>query len=142
MSGRRCFTYGTLMCPQIMAAVCARTLYAADALLTGYRRLAVRGEDYPGIVADPQGRVTGRLYAGIDDSLWQRLDRFEGAQYQRQVVRVRTIDGREVRAETYLFAPHSRALLSDSDWDFEHFLAHGKARFLARYLGFHALDRP
>jgi len=137
----RCFTYGSLMCADIMAAVCGFTPEVSAAVLPGYARHAVRDEDYPAIVAESSRQVAGRLYAGINASAWERLDSFEGNQYQRQLVQLRLDDGRSIDAWTYVFRPQYRSLLLPGDWDFDAFLREGKQRFEARYLGFRQIQQ-
>jgi len=56
------FTYGSLMCADIMAQVAGAQLQSSPAVLNGYRRYLVRGEQYPGIVADADGQVAGIVY--------------------------------------------------------------------------------
>ena len=46
-----CFTYGSLMCDDIMAKVAGTPLAATPARLDGYRRSPVIGEAYPGMVS-------------------------------------------------------------------------------------------
>ncbi|MCB1909640.1 MAG: gamma-glutamylcyclotransferase [Rhodocyclaceae bacterium] len=132
----RCFAYGSLMCADIMARVCGRTMPAGDALLPGHARHPVRGEDYPAIVADPAREVAGRLYSGIAAAEWERLDGFEGNQYQRVLLQVRVDGGATVDAWAYLFRPQYHSLLLPGEWDFAAFLRDGRHRFEARYLGF------
>ena len=132
----RCFTYGSLMCADIMTRVCGHATDACNAVLAGHSRHPVRGEDYPAIVPDEGGRVVGRLYAGIGASAWERLDSFEGHQYERRLVTVTLQDEQQLDAWAYVFRPQYGALLGPGDWDFEAFVAGGKRRFEARYLGF------
>src|SRR6185369_5509088 len=48
------FTYGSLMCADIMAAVVGDQLRCTPAILSGYRRFLVRDEYYPGVIPDAQ----------------------------------------------------------------------------------------
>lgn len=135
-----CFTYGTLMCPDIMARMSGRSWPSTPARLTGYRRFAVRGEDYPGIrpVSLGPAHVDGVLYLDLDDAALARLDAFEGEQYLRCRVTVETTgpayDPRQfMTAEAYVFRPSFGAMLSPQPWDLASFNMDGKARFLARY---------
>lgn len=130
-----CFTYGSLMCPDIMTFAAGRPLAGEPARLTGYRRLAVAGEDYPGIV-EADDRVEGVLYRGLDTRAWALLDAFEGEMYARLPVTVTLPSGSAEPAWTYVFKPEFRHLLRPEPWDFEAFLRQGKARFEARYVGF------
>jgi len=136
------FTYGSLMCADIMAAVCGENSTFENGVLAGYRRYAVRGEDYPGVLPETcakSAEVAGIVYRDVSDEGLRRLDVFEGDYYQRRSVRVQLVDGQFIAAEAYIFRPQFRGLLADWPWDFEHFLASGKARFSGAYLGFQKL---
>ena len=85
--------------------------------------------------------VEGVLYLDLPDSAWPRLDAFEGDEYRREQVPVRLADGRVEMAWTYVFKPEYAARLGAGEWDFERFLATGKARFEALYMGFDTLGR-
>ncbi len=136
-----CFTYGSLMCDDIMANVAGTPLAATPARLDGYRRSPVIGEAYPGMVSMVGEAVEGVLYLDLPDSAWPRLDAFEGDEYRREQVPVRLADGRVEMAWTYVFRPEYAARLGVGEWDFERFLVTGKARFEALYMGFDTLDR-
>jgi gamma-glutamylcyclotransferase (GGCT)/AIG2-like uncharacterized protein YtfP len=138
--GDACFTYGSLMCADIMARVVGRALLGEPARLAGHSRHPVRGETYPGVVEDPRGWVDGRLYRGVDAAALARLDAFEGGLYARRPVPVNPVGGGSCMAWCYIFRDEYRHLLRPGDWDFAAFLAAGKAEFEARYLGFEALD--
>ena len=131
-----CFTYGTLMCADIMSAVSGRPLSGEPARLDGYARHAVRDEDYPGIQPAPGAQVEGVLYRDIDAAALARLDAFEGDMYARETVRITLADGTSLVADTYVIRPQHRTLLLAEDWNFAAFLTHGKARFTRRYMGF------
>ena len=134
-----CFTYGTLMCADIMSAVSARSVSGEPAVLTGFSRHAVRDEDYPGIQPCPGGQVPGVLYRDLDITALTRLDAFEGEQYRRETVVVTLGNGATIAADTYVIQAEYASLLLPRDWDFDAFLAGGKSRFQARYLGFNRL---
>ncbi|KAJ6131950.1 hypothetical protein N7471_007165 [Penicillium samsonianum] len=111
------FFYGTLMAPQILHRVIhgqanpepwqKAMLRFQPAILHGYRRHRVRNADYPGIVAllEPQSEmekssaprtsagtsVIGTLVSGLTDGDVHRLDRFEGSEYEKKRVTVRTL---------------------------------------------------
>ncbi|NCA70865.1 MAG: gamma-glutamylcyclotransferase [Sphingobacteriia bacterium] len=131
-----CFTYGTLMCPEIMSAVSGRALGGEPATLLGYSRHAVRDQDYPGIKPVAGARVQGVLYRNLDTLALRRLDAFEGEQYQRATIEVILPDGHRVSADTYVIKPEHASILLPGEWDFDSFLAVGKARFQSRYPGF------
>jgi gamma-glutamylcyclotransferase (GGCT)/AIG2-like uncharacterized protein YtfP len=132
-----CFTYGSLMWADIMARVCGRELTSEPARLHGHSRHPVRGEDYPGLRPAAAGVVEGRLYRGIDEPMWARLDAFEGADYERVQVPVELADGRVDSAWVYRFRVERAAgLLLPGDWDPQAFEREGRERFLAQYAGF------
>ncbi|MFA5080941.1 MAG: gamma-glutamylcyclotransferase family protein [Hydrogenophilaceae bacterium] len=131
-----CFTYGSLMCADIMSRVSGMALAGEPARLAGHARQPVADEDYPGVVAEPAASVEGILYRGLDGSALARLDVFEGEMYERVQVQVNPIGGGSVAAWCYIFRAPYRHRLLPGEWSFETFLAEGKARFLARYLGF------
>lgn len=134
------FAYGSLMCPDIMAAVSTLAREGHQAVLPGYRRLLVRGEQYPGVIPDPDTSVAGVVYHDITAEGWARLDRFEGAMYERAPVAVAYDDGGSDLVCCYLFRPAYRDRLTSEDWDFSAFLRKGKTIFLNQYCGFQALD--
>ncbi|MFM8637365.1 MAG: gamma-glutamylcyclotransferase family protein, partial [Betaproteobacteria bacterium] len=87
-----CFTYGSLMWPDIMARVCGREVLAlqhTQAWLLGHVRHPVRGQDYPGLVPQSGAQaLQGVLYTGLTPQDLQRLDTFEGQEYERVPVEV------------------------------------------------------
>ncbi len=130
------FTYGTLMHPQIMAEVSGCRLQGTAAVLHGFRRHPVRGEDYPGIVPEGGALTEGVVYRDVPTPAWERLDRFEGEMYARQRVVVAIDQDRELEAEAYVVRPAFRELLEDGPWDFQRFRREGKTRFQQRYKGY------
>jgi len=134
-----CFTYGSLMCEDIMAAVCGIRPDHAPATLRGYRRHAVTGAAYPGLVPNARDHVRGVLYLDLPEAAWSRLDAFEGEEYERRIVDVERADGARTQAWTYVFRARFAHRLEAGGWDFERFLREGKARFVAEYIGFDKL---
>ncbi len=130
------FTYGSLMCQDIMSAVTGRQLCHSPALLLQYRRFLVKNEQYPGVVPSDGGLVNGIVYHGISPKVWSRLDRFEGEMYSRCPVTVLYENGAEAQVCCYVFKPEFRQQLTDEEWEFETFLHNGKKIFQTRYAGF------
>lgn len=139
-SSTQLFTYGSLMCEDIMSEVAGTRLLCEAATLPGYRRFLVKDEHYPGVVAQAGGLVSGIVYHGLGLENWQRLDRFEGEMYERQPVSVRYSDGREAMVDCYLFRPEFAHRLSSTEWDFAAFLQGGKSLFQHQYCGFKAIE--
>ena len=126
---RNLFTYGSLMCEDIMFAVTGEPLRHTPALLPRYRRFLVKNEQYPGVVPSVEGQVQGVVYHDISPKGWSRLDRFEGDLYTRGLVAVRYEKGDEAMAYCYVFRPEFRDRLTGEEWDFETFLRRGKKIF-------------
>lgn len=133
------FTYGSLMCEDIMAKVAGCQADRRQATLKGYFRARIRGEEYPGIIARPDTEVEGVLYHDLPAEAIDRLDTFEGKLYARQAVTVITAEGDPCSAMAYVVKPRYRHLLTGEAWSFAHFLAVGKAEFEKAYFGFRAL---
>lgn len=136
-----CFTYGSLMCEDIMSAVTGIALRGEPAWLVDHVRHPVAGEDYPGVVACPGARVDGVLYRAVDAAALARLDVFEGEMYERRLVDANLVGGGRAAVWCYIVLPAHEHRLAAGAWDYAGFLAAGKARFLARYLGFAAIAR-
>lgn len=123
------FTYGSLMCAEIMSAVCGYPLVGEPATVKDFRRLSVKGEVYPGLIPQSGSEVSGILYRGISGAALARLDAFEGAYYRRQRVSVYTSPAGILQGYCYVFRSQYYYLLGDEPWDFDSFLKTGKARF-------------
>ena len=133
---QRLFAYGTLMCPEIMHQVAGPVPPARPALLHGFARHPVRGEVYPAITPESGRKIEGLLYQIADPLAWQRLDAFEGKMYLRAQVRVEIRDKHMTDAQTYVVKPEYLHRLERVNWDYQHFLNHGKALFELEYQGF------
>lgn len=119
------FTYGSLMFPEVWQRVVHGDCRSGAATLNGYRRRAMHGVTYPGVVPDSAESVAGLLYFDVAPHHVQALDCFEGAEYERREVSVTLSNGTVVQAHTYIYLHPEK--LSDSPWQPERF---DVARFL------------
>ncbi len=133
------FAYGTLMAEDIMEEVSGCRPSSVPGTLRGYSRRSVIGEHYPALVPHEDGRVEGVVYRNVPDAVWERLDRFEGEMYARQLVQIELKDGSTVQAATYVVQLEFLDHLDQSDWDFADFLRNGKASFQRHYKGYESL---
>ena len=133
------FTYGTLMCEDIMYDVTGHHLSSEPATLRGYGRRSVIGEHYPAIMSDSEATVVGLIYWNLPSSAWDRLDRFEGEMYERHHVTVELNNRTTLSAEAYIIHPDFLNRLDQSDWDFDDFIRNGKANFQRHYKGYQSL---
>ena len=144
-----CFTYGSLMWPDIMVRACGRAGGAPPcepAWLEGHARHPVVDQDYPGLVKRPGAApVQGVLYRAITAAELERLDAFEGEEYERVRVTVWVRGpntGLTEPAWAYRFRPEFAHRLGAGDWSVQNFEAQGKARFCQRYAGFAPTPAP
>lgn len=133
------FTYGSLMCSDIMFKVTGYQAASTQATLSNYYRSRIRHREYPGIVQQQGEQVPGVIYCGLNRQAIDRLDTFEGNMYQRQEVRVTTDILGVVAAMTYVIKPEYRNLLTGKEWSFSRFLAVEKDKFIENYFGFQEL---
>ncbi len=131
------FAYGSLMIPGVMRAVTGRDFVSIPAFLRDHARYRVRGESYPGMIQDKGSMTPGVLYLDLDHDAVKRLDDFEGAWYERTPVGTETGEGKILKAETYLFKPEYRGLLTRDPWDLEAFARKDLRTFLENDKGFY-----
>jgi len=168
MGPTACFTYGSLMWPDIMAQVCGREVAALQqtkAWLNGHMRHPVLGQDYPGLIAQSGApALQGVLYRGVTPQELQRLDAFEGEEYERVSVEVVLEDpgagaapdpgartaltavgstrASVQQAWVYRFRAAFAHRLGPGDWSDRTFEEQGKARFCARHMRFTQAPAP
>jgi len=130
------------MCADIMAFVAGVALQSSTAIMPGYRRLRVREEHYPGVIADADATVAGLIYHHLSTDCWSRLDAFEGKMYERKTVTVLLANGTQAQVYCYVFRPEFHHRLTTEAWDYAAFLQAGKQEFQSRYCGFRAIDAP
>ena len=137
---RDLFTYGTLMFPAVVRRLARRALPMRPAKLHGFSRRALQGVGYPGIVPDADGVVTGVLIGGVAPALLGQLDRWEGAEYERRLVRVETPGGAAALAHVYALAPRTLRRVLAADWDARAFEREQLGRWLRRATRFRARE--
>lgn len=127
------------MIPRVMEAVCGRTFDAMDALLRGYGRYTLRGETYPGLIAEDGVATEGVLWQGVDGDSLRRLDAFEGDWYTRETVTVLTgpaSEGQACAAQTYVLVSTQHFRVSRRRWSRDRF----ETRYLQRFLSSYVMD--
>ena len=98
------FIYGTLRDPDILAAVLGRHVPAAAlqaATAQGYKCVYYPGQVYPALLANAGSFAPGALLRDLSDADLAVLDAYEGQEYRRETIVVRTGDG-EKPALAYL----------------------------------------
>ncbi|MFT5726825.1 MAG: gamma-glutamylcyclotransferase (GGCT)/AIG2-like uncharacterized protein YtfP [Desulforhopalus sp.] len=135
------FTYGSLMCDDIMLHVSGERPSHQKARLNGFFCSQIHGETYPGIYSDVEHNVEGVLYFDVSQSALARLDCFEGEYYQRNEITVLCSSQGKILATAYIIKPQYSHLLTGKLWNYEEFLRHGKKEFEAKYVGFKRCNR-
>jgi len=130
------FTYGSLMFPPVWQAVTTGRYQSSSAVLEGFKRYAVHGEEYPVIIpAPPSCSVPGVVYFSVSGEDIKKLDDFEGSYYLRTSVKV-TLESGDIEAASYVLRPEFYALAASEEWDREAFATTGINVFMNRYKGF------
>lgn len=123
------FCYGTLMAPELMAAVIGRRARALPATLAGYRRATLRGRPYPGLWPAPAAQVDGCCYRLHHRRELARADRYEGSEYRRCRVTVATPEGPRT---AWVYLPIRGRARSDGPWSARAFARRHRRHYLRR----------
>lgn len=129
----RFFFYGTLMDADVRELVIGRKPGNPDiepAILSGFRRVYLRGRTYPVVAPNPRDSVEGCLARGLDRTDRDRLTEFETDEYVAVLRDVRVRSGKSVRA--WVFTASSRARPTPKPWRFEDWRRRHKADLLRR----------
>jgi len=135
------FTYGSLMFDAVWGSVVDGTYNCSSALLEGYIRKAIVSRLYPAVLAQPGSPgVAGILYFDVIAHDITRLDLFEGRLYTRKRQPVLLPERTRLMAEVYVIKDCYRHLVSEKDWDPDHFESTAIHSFMRNYIGFHTSD--
>ena len=130
---RNIFTYGSLMFAPVWESLIGAHYHSEPAVLGGYRRYAVRNEEYPVIKPDlEQACVEGIIYYNVSPGDINLLDDFEGEYYLRETVNV-IAGSKRVKADVYALRPRYYAIALPQPWDVEKFSHQGIHQFMARF---------
>lgn len=132
------FVYGALMYDEVWSQVVTGKFKRVSAVLTGYKRLAVINEEYPGIIKG-SGTVEGYIWLDVDTDNLARLDNFEGEEYMRISAVAIDESGNNITVQVYGFREEYKDRLQDQEWDCKKFENSGLKKFVSRYLGFERL---
>ena len=110
------FAYGSLMYPEIIEIVLGRSiadLEICEAVLKGYRRVALDSVPYPSTIRDENAKIDGVLIRGLGLHDISRLDMYEDKHYARISTSVETSDGIQ-NADAYIDCRYPRTV---REWD-------------------------
>jgi gamma-glutamylcyclotransferase (GGCT)/AIG2-like uncharacterized protein YtfP len=136
-NGEKLFVYGSLMDPDIFFEVSGIKSTFNEAILKDFRVVRVLNEVYPGIYACPGFQVFGRVWTSLNQKALQRLDQFEGNDYERRQVQITYASGESESVWVYRFKEAFKDKLSEESWNFEEFLLRGVEHFRQNYMAEH-----
>jgi gamma-glutamylcyclotransferase (GGCT)/AIG2-like uncharacterized protein YtfP len=133
------FVYGSLMYEPVWRRLVAGEFERKPAQLSGYRRLKIKNEDYPGLVRGI-GTVLGIVWLAVDEQTLQRIDDFEAACYRRISGLVTDVAGVEIPADFFVIKESETFIVEEAEWDVQEFEHYGLLRFIDSYAGFKELN--
>jgi len=116
---RNLFTYGTLQFPQVLKKITGKRFAMAPAVLNGYKRLLVKGTDYPAIIENTNSKVYGNLLKNVDQVSMKSIFEFEGIDYELKHLKVEV--GSELFSAVAFVWRADFNLLDKTDWDKDEF---------------------
>lgn len=124
------FTYGSLMFSDVFSGVtlCLPTCLPAHA--NGWRRWALKQRTYPGALPDTNSKIEGVLWLDVPHEAITRLDQFEGDEYERVGVVVRTANGVAHQAAIYHWLLPDQV---EGDWNVDTFDNMHRSNFVAQH---------
>jgi gamma-glutamylcyclotransferase (GGCT)/AIG2-like uncharacterized protein YtfP len=122
------FTYGSLMFDPVWNKVCLGRYKTQVAVLPDFQRYSVSNQTYPALVAEPGASVQGLVYLEVSEIDQQRLNQFEGAEYELGAATVGGID-----IVFYRFI--ALDFLDRRLWSPAEFERNGLPSFLTRHVG-------
>lgn len=115
------FFYGTLMSPEVYSAVTGQKLIVRTASLEGYEIFSLKNRVYPGIKPVPNATIDG-IVSKVDSQTLDRLDWFEGSEYEREEVEVKLDSGERIKCFCYILKDNQHHIIDHKEWEFQHFL--------------------
>lgn len=135
---RPVFVYGTLSSPQVIETLLDRPqeVELPAASLDDHSRHPVKGYVFPAMIPNPHKQVSGFLIEDLSPKEMELFDWFEGDEYSRKVVEVRTKNEESVEAFAYIWNPDLMdMLLLDQQWSFENFCKENEKWYLKNTVG-------
>ena len=124
------FIYGTLLFPELVEKLTGKRFYSIPAILKGYKRFAVKGCDYPAIIADIKFDVHGVLLLNVDEKSMGLLTYYEGRDYVKSKVEVIS-EKQNYDAVAFVWA-NDIAFLEDFDWNHKSFKENSLSFYIDR----------
>ncbi len=124
------FVYGSLIIPEVFAAVTGIHRQPKPSWIAGYARYCLVDRSYPGLVPEAGAKTHGAVYIDLGSEALNLLDRFEGSLYARTDVLSHSSDGQSYASSVYVIKDSSRHLIDHRDWDLDAFRTNHLSAFL------------
>ena len=115
------FTYGTLMFPEVLSALCGQEYPHQIMTLHGCARYRVVGQIYPGMIRERGALTVGQVYCGLSADALRVIDQYEGEFYERRRFFLKVSAHLLLPAYAYIIPEHFAHRLTDKSWDHEQF---------------------
>lgn len=133
------FCYGTLLAPEVIQTLIGRVPPSTPAVLLGsFRRHPVKNFVFPGLVRASKGdaqRVQGILYRDLSVNEMERLDFFEGDEYEKiecEVEKLNENNNERFATQVYLWTNPINELDLTQQWSYERFYGKNLQTYLER----------
>lgn len=128
------FTYGTLMSEEIWNNVVMENYKFDKTKLSGFSKKKLKDREYPGLIKSEGSITDGVIYYDVAEEDVNRLDKFEGEEYERVKVIVEK-DSDAIEAFTYLYKNEFSENILRLEWSYDDFLKKGFESFRNKYKG-------
>lgn len=138
------FVYGTLRDKGVREAVLGHPVAKIiPARIIGYSQRWVKGEAFPMIRPYENQTAEGMILCGLSDADVDKLDRFEGVNYQRQPLTAVDDDGNEHQVEVYHDISQYGAQYEDGGFfDLDDWAARSRDDFISNFMQSRGFDAP
>lgn len=115
------------MAPEVVEALLKRVPHMEPATIIGYRRYALKGRSYPGMVAFKNFEQPGQLMVDVTDKELAILDNYEGNEYQRLTAQVKY---KNSLIDTNVWIWSGSDAVTSNPWDYDHWRSHEMKKFM------------
>ncbi len=109
------FVYGTLTFSEILSKLLGKKHVSIPGLLENYKIKKFSNAEYPGIIADQNSNVSGKIIFGINEQDILILDAYEGVMYKRNILTVKA-SSKKYNCQVYVVDNNYRKRLSEEPW--------------------------
>lgn len=113
------FVYDSLLLPEIREKLIGKKEEGKEAILNGFKRVCVLGEDYPALIRQKGHCVKGEILFNVDETTLKLLTIFEGDEHDLRYVSAE-IEGKQVSTQVFLWKTGLDYTI-DTEWSLEKF---------------------